>query len=98
MIQTIRVMEDKRAESDKELCHLLSKSSKTVICFINKNFYSKILTKNIKLNDLKMENPAEISLPEQMELSVGLIFIHKMKRSILTLGKSGENGILQYLA
>lgn len=45
-----------------------------------------------------MENPAEISLPEQMELSVGLIFIHKMKRSILTLGKSGENGILQYLA
>ena len=46
-------MEDKRIEMavkidikcdecDMETCHLLSKSSKTVICFVNENFYSKI--------------------------------------------------------
>ena len=39
-------------ESDMETCHLLIKSSKTVICFVNKKFYLKILARNSELSDL----------------------------------------------
>ena len=59
-------------ESDIEACHRLGKSCKTIIHFVNRKFWSKILAKKSELSDLKQERLAEIGLPETVKLLVWL--------------------------
>ena len=43
--------------------------SKTIICFVNKNFCSKILTKKSELSDMKKERLIDVGLPETVNCS-----------------------------
>ena len=57
-------------ETDIEACHHFGKSSKTIIRFVSKKFWSKILAKKSELRDMKKEKLTEIWLPETVKLFV----------------------------
>ena len=69
-IEVLGKIDIKIHETDIEACHRLGKSSKTIILFVSRTFFSKILEKKSKLSEIKKETLTEIGLLETVKLFI----------------------------
>ena len=69
-IEVLGKIDIKIHETDIEACHRLGKSSKTIILFVNRTFFTRILEKKSKLSEIKKETLTDFWLLETVKLFI----------------------------